>query len=163
MNRFELQKLLVEQALGRPIETMRPVRMSIEQAMHALWPLNERFRPHLAQIQSLAYDKAVEGDADAAVERWLLDDDDWRSEPASVWRVLLERHLQVLQLLALKAAEAGSWQAPFIPVPEPAGLALRAKIAAAFLLHSTPLPFPVAERSGAELPQGGMPGTLTRH
>ena len=88
---------------------------------------------------------------------------DWSAEPPGVWRVLLERHMQVLQLLALKAAEAGSWSAPFMSVPEPAAPALRSKLAIVFLLHSTLLPFPIVERSGAELPGGAAPSSLTRH
>jgi hypothetical protein len=163
MDRFSLQKLLVEQTLGRPLETMRPVRMTIDQATQALWPLNDRFRPHLAQIQSLAYDKALEAAADTAIEGLALRDADWAAEPPGVWRVLLERQMQVLQLCAVKAAEAGTWAAPFIPVPEPAPAPLRAKLAVVFLLHSTPLPFPVADRAGVELPQGNVPGNLTRH
>lgn len=163
MNRFELQKQLAEQALGRPLETTRPTPMSIEQVAAALWPLNARFRKHLAQIQSLAYDKSLEGAANDAVARLVLHDDTWDGEAPGVWRVLLERHLQVFQLLPLKAAEEGSWTAPFLPVPEPADAALRAKLAIVFVLHSTPLPFAIAERSGAELPQGDVPGNLTRH
>ncbi len=163
MDRFSLQKLLVEQALGRPLETMRPVRMTISQAMEALWPLNDRYRPHLAQIQSLAYDKALEAAADSAIERLVLHDADWATEAPGVWRVLLERHMQVLQLCVVKAAEAGSWSAPFISVPEPAQQGLRSKLAIVFLLHSTPLPFSVADRAGAELPHGNVPGSLTRH
>jgi hypothetical protein len=163
MNRFDLQKLIAERALGRPLETTRPVHMSINQVIEAVWPLNERFRPHLVQIQSLAYDKSLEGTADAVIERWLLDGEDWDKAPPGVWRVLLERQYQVLQLLALKAAEAASWDAPFISVPEPADGVLRARLAIVFLLHSTLLPFPVIDRSGAELPQGNFAGTLTRH
>lgn len=163
MNRFDLQKLLVQQALGRPLETTRPVQMSIDQVQRALWPLNALFRPHMAQIQSLAYDHAAEAAADEAVAQMVLRGASWEQESAGVWRVLLERHLQVQTLLALKAAEAGTWNAPFMPVPEPADSALRTRLAIVFLLHSTPLPFPVAERSTAELPQGNAPGTLTRH
>lgn len=163
MNRFDFQKQLVEQTLGYPLETTRPVHMSIEQAMQAVWPFNDQFRPHLEQIRSLAYDKRLESAADAAIEQWALNGAGWSAEPPGVWRVLLERQMQVLQLLSLKAAEAGSFAAPFIPVPEPADAALRGKLAVVFLLHSTPLPFPITERSGAELPQGSFAGTLTRH
>lgn len=163
MDRFTLQKLLVQHALGRPLETMLPVRMSVDQVTEALWPLNDRFRPHMAQIQSLAYDKTLEGAADIAIEQLVLVDADWSAERPGVWRVLLERHLQVLQLCALKAAEAGSWAAPLMSVPDPASPALRAKLAVAFFLHSTPLPFAVADRADAQLPQGNVAGTLTRH
>lgn len=163
VKRFELQQQLVERTLGLALESTRPVDMSIEEVTQALWPLNERFRPHLAQIQSLAYDQRLEGAADGAVERLVLHGAAWDGEPSGVWRVLLERHLQVMQLLALKAGEAGSWTAPFLSVPEPADAALRARLAIVFVLHSTPLPFAVAERSGAALPQGNAPGTLTRH
>ena len=163
MNRFDLQALLVQKALGRSIETTRPVPMSIEQAQAALWPLHERFRPHMAQVQSLVYDQAAEAAADEAVEQLVLSEASWEQQSPGVWRVLLERHLQVQMLLTLKAAEAGGWDAPFLPVPEPADAVLRAKLAIVFLLHSTPLPFPVVERSNAELPKGNAPGTLTRH
>lgn len=163
MTRFEFQKRLVEQTLGCALESTRPVHMNIEQAMQAVWPFNELFRPHMDQIQSLAYDKTLEGAADTAIELWAETGKFGDDLPPGVWRVLLERQLQVLQLLALKAAEAGSFDAPFVPVPEPADAALRATLAVVFLLHSTPLPFPIAERSGAALPQGSFPGSLTRH
>lgn len=163
MTRFELMQRLVQQALGQPLEGTLPVGMSIEQVVQALWPLNDRFRPHLAQIQSLPYDARLAGAADEALQRLLLLDADWSSEPSAVWRVLLERQLQVLQLLALKAGEAGRWDAPFFSVPQVADAALRARLAIAFLLHSTSLPFEVADRSAAALPQGAAPGTLTRH
>ena len=150
--RFDLSKIIVERTLGKPLDTMPPVHMTINQAAQALWPLNDRFRPRLEQIQALPYDKAQEAAADAAVERLVLDDSDWSGEQLGVWRVLWERHSQVLTLLGLKATEAGSWDAPFIPVPEPASASLRNKLAIAFLLHSTPLPFPIAERAGMAQP-----------
>ena len=163
MDRLELQRRLVKKELGVELESTRPVWMSIEQSMEALWPLNKRFQPHLEQIRSLAFDKSLNGSADAAIERYVLSGDFWSDAAPGVWRVLLERHIQVMQLLAVKSMELGGWSARFVPVPDSAGAALRSKLAIVFLLHSTPLPFPIEERANAELPQGDVPGSLTRH
>lgn len=162
MKRFDLQRVLVETALGVPLESLAPAPMAITQCADALWTLNARFRPYVARIGSLAYNPTQEAAADDAVERLVLQNDAWTNEAPDVWRVLLERHQQALMLLAIRAADAGTWDARLFSVPAPAGDALRAKLAIVFLLHSTSLPFAVVERTDAALPQGNFPGTLTR-
>jgi len=163
MTRIELLERLASQGLDRPLAPARPARMTVQQVMEAIWPLGERFRPHLAAIRTIRYDAAHEPAADMAVERMLLQDCDWADEPPAVWRVLLERYLQAQMLLLHKASSAGKWGTPLMSVPEPASPALRSRLAAALLLHSTPLPFPAEDRSGAELPGPTTPARMTRH
>lgn len=163
MTRTELMAQLAERALGRPLASTRPLSLSIDTVVAALWPLNKRFASHAAQIDPLAYNAALAPAADAAIERLLLQGDDWTAEPPAVWRVLLERQLQVLTLLALRAGEAGSWSAHFMSVPESADAALQSRLAIAFALHSTPLPFPIVARSAGDLARMPAPGSRTRH
>lgn len=89
MNRFDLIKAYVEHALGRPLETCRPVPLTGWQAVEALWPLNERFRPNIHQIRSLPYDAAFEPEADGAIEALVLRGDGWaafqRAHGAFCW------------------------------------------------------------------------------
>jgi hypothetical protein len=157
-----LMERLVERALDARMESLTPTNMSIDEAAQALWPLNARFRARMEQVEPLPYDKSLEGAADAAVERLVLDDSDWSGEPPGVWRVLWERQSQALTLLVLKAEDAGGdWDAPFVPVPVSAPPLLRAKLAIAFLLYARPLPFPIAERSGAAPGAGDGQGDMS--
>jgi len=160
--RFELMEQLVLQETGVPLRSLRPVPLSIDEATESLWPINRRLRPNLEQIGALPYDQRFEPQADAAVAALALAGDEWLELPAPVWRVLLERQIQCLQLLAFKAAEAGSWQAPFMSVPDGTPAPLRQRLAVLFLLFETALPFPVTDRSGAALPPETMAGPLTR-
>lgn len=160
--RLDLMEQLVLQEMGCQLQSLPPVSMSIDETMAYIWPFNERLRPHFEQIRSLPYVKRFERQADDAVARGVLEGAGWDDLPAPVWRVLLERQFQCLQLLALRAAEVGSWNAGFMPIPEGAPESVRQGLAVLFLLFDTPLPFPIVERSGADLPQGAAPGPLTR-
>lgn len=160
--RFELMEQLVLQETGVPLRSLRSVPMSVDEAAESIWPINTRLRPNLEQISALPYDKRFEPQADDAVAALVLADDEWLNLPAPVWRVLLERQFQCLQLLAFKAAEAGSWQAPFMSVPDGTPAPLRQRLATLFLLFETPLPFPITDRAGAALPSGTVAGPLTR-
>ena len=160
--RFALMEQLVLQETGVPLRNLRPVPLSIDEAAKSLWPINKRLKPNLEQISALPYDKRFESQADAAVSALALAGDEWLELPAPVWRVLLERQIQCLELLALKAAEAGSWQAPFMSAPDGIPAPLRQRLAVLFLLFETPLPFPISDRVGSALPSGAVVGTLTR-
>lgn len=160
--RFELMERLVLQEMGVPLQSLAPVPMSIDAVAESIWPINAELRPNLEQIRALPYEARFERQADEAVAERVLSGVAWSQLPAQVWRVLLERHFQCLQLLAFKAAEAGDWGAQFMSVPMGAPVPVQQRLAMLFLLFETPLPFPVVDRSGVELPSGTAPGPLTR-
>lgn len=159
-NKFALMKRFVQQATGRPLESLRPESLSGADAAEALWPLNERFRPHLEQIRSLPYDALFEGEANAAIEQ-LVDKQgaDWGELSAGAWRVLLERQQQGI-VVAMANERAGN---PLMPIPAVLTAAQRTVVVALFLLHGMKLPFPAENRSALELPAGSARASLRRH
>ena len=160
MNRLELIRTYVQQATGRPLESFQPAPFSGWQVVQALWPLNERFRPHLAQIRTIIYDRVFEPEADLAVEALVLRGDDWVTISPRAWRVLLERQQQLLTV-ALMLERTGQ---PMTRVPAQLAAGHQATVAIADVLHSMKLPMPPADRSGFELPEGALPeSSLRRH
>lgn len=160
MNRLELIRTYVQQHTGQQLEAFEPQPFFATQVLEVLWPLNARFRPHLAQIGSVAYAAAFEPEADEAIQALVLVDDDWSGVSPGAWRVLLERHIQLL-FIAQQLAAAGS-----VMTRVPSGLAKhhQARIAIADLLHAMKLPLAPADRAGFALPEGaqGEP-SLRRH
>lgn len=159
MDRVGLIRELAEAALKRPLEACRPLPLSGWQAVEALWPLNDRFRPKLHMIRSIGYDPAHEREADQAIEALLLAQSDWGDVTANAWRVLLERQQQGLAV-ALLVERSGR---PLMSVPEGLSSADRSALAVAFVLHSMRLPWPAEDRAGLELPHGALPASLQRH
>ena len=160
MNRLELIRAYVQQLTGQSLEFFSPQPFSPDQVQRALWPLNARFRPHMAQIGSVAYAATFEAEADAAVQALVLDDDDWSGVSPGAWRVLLERHVQLL-FVAQQLASSGQ---PMTQVPARLAEQNQARVAIAALLHSMKLPLQPADRAGFDLPAGGLPeSSLRRH
>lgn len=159
MTRFELLKAHVLAVTGLPLESQRPRPVTGWEAVEAVWPLNERFRPNIHQIRSMAYDPAFEQEADQAIEAMVLRDDDWGTVSAGAWRVLLERQQQGI-IVALLTERNGT---PLMSEPEGLRPEHRPGVVAAFLLHSTPLPWPAEDRSTFALPVGAVPASLRRH
>lgn len=151
-----------EAVLGQPIDTLRPEPVSGWDVVEALWPLNELFRPHLARIRSIRYDAAYEAAADDAIEAYVAAPKarTWRKLKPKTWRVLLERHQQMLTVALANELE-GNRAITRLPhgLPELArlpGLML-------LLLHGMTLPFPPEDRSALELPEGATPESLWLH
>lgn len=160
MNRLELIRAYVQQHTSQPLEAFEPQPFLAAQVLEVLWSLNARFRPHLAQIGSVAYAATFEPEADKAVQALVLADDDWSGVSPGAWRVLLERHVQLL-FIAQQLASSGRAMTRV-----PAGLAKhhQARIAIADLLHSMKLPLAPADRSGFALPEGAQGEySLQRH
>ena len=158
---FRLLQRLCESELAQPLEATPPTAITAWQAVDLLWPLNEFFRPHLDQIRSIRYEKRFEGEADDATERLAFS---WGSAALSTmspgaWRVLLERHQQGIEVAIANTKEAS----PFMLVPVGLSQDARRGFVVLFLLYAMKLPFPVADRSGLELPIGGPPASLSRH
>ena len=160
MNNFDLFKAFAERVLGKPLESIAPQPLSGWQAVEALWPLNERFRPHIVRIRVLPYDPAFELEADDAVAA-LIDDTNasWEGLSAGAWRVLLERQQQAI-VVALANETAGN---PLMPIPPGLSDVQRTVAVALFLLHGMKLPWPPSDRSGFELPKGSARASLQLH
>lgn len=120
-----------------------------------LWPLNDMFRPRLREIRSLPYDASFEAAADDAIRAFAETPEaaTWKTIPAGAWRVLLERHQQLL-VVAMANEAAGN---PMTVMP--AGLSQQDRLAGLMLLLllRMKLPFPAADRSRTELPEGSPP------
>lgn len=160
MNRLELIRAYVQSVAGRPLDSFKPAPFSGWQVVEALWPLNERFRPHLAPIRTITYDRLFEGEADLAVEALVLRGDDWASISPRAWRVLLERQQQLLTV-ALMLERSGQ---PMTRVPAELAAGYQSTVAIADVLHGTKLPMPPADRSGFDLPEGALAeSSLRRH
>ncbi|MEN2386429.1 hypothetical protein [Comamonas sp. A7-5] len=146
--------------IGHPLDNSVAVEhMSGMQVVEALWPLNDVFRPVLEMVRSLPYQEQFEAAADDAIEQLVLKATPWALQQAPVWRILLERHQQAI-VLAMLNERAGN---PLMPIPQGLPAAARQGAAMLFLLHQMKLPFPVADRTGLELPVGAAPGSLARH
>jgi len=160
MNRkgFDLAVSYAERVLGRPMADVPPIRLSGSDVISIVWPLNDIFRPHMDRTKSVRYEARYEPEADEAVETFAghASVDVWLSVSAGAWRVLLERHVQVLMLAKANLAAAH----PVTIIPH--GLPEKSKLPWIMLtlLHSMALPFPVEDRSSFVIPTGAVPGPM---
>lgn len=133
------------------------VSLTANQVVAALWPMNDLFRPHHAQIGTLSYSAAYEAEADQAL--WLLaNGGTWTvaAPSAGAWRVLLERHSQCLTMAL------GN---PKLRMTVPKALAAKHHLAVALLFFQwgMVLPFAIKDRPSPQWPAGPMPVNLLRH
>ncbi len=151
MKSMDLFRAFVERELGTSLESLQPQPLSGDEAVEALWPLNDRFRPHFARISSLQYDPSFELEADDAIALLARDSTaSWESLSSGAWRVLLERQQQGILVAQMNAAAGNA----VMPVPPGLSSTQKTVVVTLFLLHSMKLPFPPEDRSGTELPQG---------
>jgi len=136
-----------------PDEWGRPRQLSGMDVVAALWPLNDLFRPHMADVGQLPYEAKYEVDADAAIEGFIGHGvSAWASLPAGIWRVLMERHLQAL---VVASANEAAGNTAFMAIPNDLPDASIPNAAMIYMLHGMKLPFPVKQRSVDEFPQPG--------
>lgn len=159
MKNMELFSAYVARVMGKPLEETAPVFLSGDEVAEALWPLNERFRLNFEQIRSISYNASFEAEADSAIEAEALHSKDWSDVSAEAWRVLLERHTQAVMMAVVNQLHGN----PLMPVPEGLPRSARTISAMLFLMYEMKLPYPVADRSDFELPEGAAPISLTRH
>lgn len=160
MRKYELMATFVEKSLGRSLSEMSSLSLSGWDAVEALWPLNERFQPHMEQIRSLPYDPSFAGEADIAIESLLSPaNSDWNALSSGAWRVLLERQQQGI-VVALANEHAGN---SLMSLPVGLSAEQTTVVVALFLLHGMELPWPPEDRSGLELPPGSARASLRRH
>ncbi|MCF7964200.1 MAG: hypothetical protein K9L79_01535 [Methylobacter tundripaludum] len=152
----DLYMKYLEQCLGKPQNEHTSLVLTGREAVEALWPLNDRFKPYIHRIAALPYEAKFEKEADDAIEALVFADDDWSNLSAQAWRVLLERHHQALFIFQLQENE------PFIPVPEALPAKYYTNAALLFVLHQWKLPLPIADRSALAATAGTVPGSLTR-
>lgn len=134
-----------------PNEWGSPRWLSGLDVVSALWPMNDLFRPHLADVGQLPYEPHYEADADKAIEGFISGGvSAWSELPAVVWRVLMERHLQALVVASANEAAGNS---NFMAVPEDLPESSIPNAAMIYMLHGMTLPYPVKPRSADGFPQ----------
>lgn len=122
-----------------------------ERYMEIMWPLNDMFRARLHLFRHLPYDPAFEKQADEAILRLEHNPASaWENLPLEVWRVLLERHAQMLAVAAANMV-AGNPLTTLPPGPPLSDSDLRVGLAFLWLLKMK-LPFPAGDRSRYEFP-----------
>lgn len=129
--------------------------------VEALWPLNDVFRPHLANVGMLPYEPRHEADADFAVESYVINGEEaWANLPAAVWRILMERHQQAL---VVACANEAAGNADFMTIPAALPETAIPGAAMIYMLHGMILPYPVKPRLASEFPRPGAPVSRLLH
>lgn len=150
-----------EEVMGKPLDNITPVPVSGWEVVEILWPLNDVFRPFLHRIRSIKYDQKYESAADKAIERYvsLQSAEAWNNLPGEVWRILLERHMQLIAVAIINEKEGNNLTV------FPLGLPAHARLGGIMLslLHGMKLPWPPEDKSRFELPEGGPPSSMRLH
>lgn len=145
---MKLLEMICLSELGSPLANSQPVSLGGYDTLECLWPLNERFKPRMAQIKTISYKKQFEKAADDAIEAFLTKDDDWSELPLVIWRVLIERHQQSILLCIANAVAENSG---VMPLPLGLSEAARTKFAVAFLWYAMKLPYKVTDESQLDI------------
>jgi hypothetical protein len=142
---------------------LKEQKLSGWRIIELLWPLNDMFRARLHEIRGLPYRAEFEAEADAAIDALETSPNakSWSTLSPGAWRVLLERHQQVLTAAAMMEATGEGQDTITIP----AGLDEDHQRAALMLLwlRGMKLPFPVNDRAQLELPPRGAPAPWRPH
>lgn len=147
--------------IGEGWQTKQFLYLDGMQIVEVLWPMNDVFRAHHAQIGSIAYSKGFEAEADQALALYVQGGSWTASNPsAGVWRVLMERHIQSLSV-ALANHVQGNTKVMLVPQALP--VAKRKFAAMLYLQWAMELPFPVENRATYQWPGAPVPGNLQRH
>lgn len=161
MKKMDLINQYFESVLG-PVDKRRTRQLSPMEFIEALWPLNDIFKPHIEQIATVRYRPRFEAQANEAIERFVAIPkmETWANLSPGVWRVLLERHRQMIDTAV---ANDGAGNINFAPIPDslPDDCLLPALML--LWLHSMELPFPVKDRTAGEFPDGDPPASMRRH
>lgn len=160
MNNFEMASAYMEFVLGEKGDRS-PVDLGGWQVIESLWPLNEVFRPRVEAIRSMQYLARFEAEADSAIEAFIgaASAAVWNSISAEAWRVLLERHQQMLVVAAANEAVGST----VITLPRGLVGENRMHVLMLIYLHSMKLPRPPEDRSRLVLPEFGPPTSSRRH
>ncbi|WP_156899733.1 hypothetical protein [Marinobacterium litorale] len=140
------QNLLFEyfsQVIGPDWKNSAPKQLSGWDVVEALWPLNNDFRNRYRDFVALPYEARFEGKADLAQQHFVFKGK-WPPVSIEVWRVILERHQQAIQV-ALANELAGN---SLMPIPDRLPRSARTGAAVLYLLQQMKLPFAVVDRAG---------------
>lgn len=157
-----LAKAYAEKVTGLDMDSMTHVPISPMEALEIFWGLNDIFRKALPKIKDLAYSSEYETKADEAIEAFAKRpvEKTWGKYPPPVWRVLLERHQQLLvTILANEAANQENFGIIPLQLPNEAKL----PFLMLFWLHQMKLPQPPTDRHNLELPVNAQAPSLRRH
>ncbi|MAZ33420.1 MAG: hypothetical protein CMO06_09775 [Thalassospira sp.] len=146
-------------ATGKPLSETPPKRVEFWTVVEGLWSLNEIFRPHFEAIRTIRYRARSEGAADDAILAFVNSGPDaWEDIPQGAWRVLLERHTQ---MILVACANQAAQQTTVIPA------SLRDDQLTPYLmlfwLLRMKLPFPAEDRSDYDLPASMLDLPLRQH
>ena len=148
-----------EKVMGCSLDDLVPKPVSGWRVVEILWPLNDVFREHIHRIRSIKYRPEFEPEADKAIDLFAADPraESWASVSPGAWRVLLERHMQMMQV-----AQANEVAGNDIITVLPSGLPKICELSGIMLvlLREMSLPFPVIDRARLELPDGPPPVSL---
>lgn len=160
MGRFdELHAFLVD-ATGLLEREWHPLELSPWGLLNALWPMSDVFRPKMDRLNSVPYESRAEAGADEAILAFARRGAaDWQDLSADVWRVLVERHTQMLMVCMANEA-AGRKTMWLIPAQLPESHRTRAAVLEWWLRME--LPFPVHQSGSLALPEGSVPGPMRR-
>jgi hypothetical protein len=151
-----------EDALKAPLETLTPVAISPAEYCDLMWVWNDVFRPKAAMLASMPYGDAFEDEADRAICA-LIDappEIGWIGCSPGCWRVLVERHSQMLAVATANLA-AGIERLTYLPLGLSRGQQ-RVALALLFLLQmKLPLP-PDGELAVGSL-RSPEPASFSRH
>lgn len=158
MKNVELAKAYFESVLDKPLSQMQFDQLGGMRVLEILWPVNDILRPRLYEIRSLPYSKHLTAEADEAIEAFSVRPvaQTWQDLDPGVWRVLLERHHQMLMVAATN--EVQGFPLTSIPGDLPQNAVLPAVML--LLLHSMRLPWPPGDRTEFELPLDEGPETM---
>ena len=148
-----------EHHLGHPLDNADPATLSPFEAAEVLWPLNDVFRPRMATIRAMPYDPTHEAGADRAVRDFAYSPTGsvWEGLADGVWRVLLERHTQLLMVVTANMVNGSP---VFATVPAAFPQSARIGWLALRYLYRMELPWPAEDRSSLRLPDGGPSGLM---
>ncbi|PKR55507.1 hypothetical protein [Thalassospira marina] len=144
---------------GKTLNETPPKRVEFWTVVEGLWSLNEVFRPHIEAIRTIKYRARSEGAADDAILAFVnFGPAAWTDIPQGAWRVLLERHMQ---MIVVASANQAAGETTVIPS------SLRDDQLTSYLmlfwLLRMKLPFPAKDRSDFELPASMPDLPLRQH
>jgi hypothetical protein len=151
-----------ETVMGCSLDDVSAVPVSGWRVVEILWPLNAIFREHIHCIRSIKYRPEFEQEADKAIDLFAADPcaESWASVSPGAWRVLLERHMQII-MVAIANEAAGNATITVLP----SGLPEESELPGIMLvlLREMTLLWPPEDRSRLELSDIPPPESLTLH
>lgn len=143
---FSLLNSIAENDTGLPLDELEPFAIDGFSVISHLWSLNLRFQEKFSRINSVSYQHRYERDADKAIQQYALNGNDWSDLPLITLRVLLERHVQSIQLCVANAQIHN----PVMHVPKALSDTAKTKFAVAFLQYRMRLPYPIVDQSALD-------------